>query len=54
MITYLAWVVVTVSSSGQIYYSPPVRTLDDCQRLVIDNNNNSRAKCVQVNLFESK
>jgi hypothetical protein len=53
MIAYLAWIVVSISSTGITNYGPPVKTVEDCQRMQKETNNN-KTYCVQVNLVKEK
>ena len=49
----LVWVLVTVSDGaynrGNVTYSPPLATLEDCQRIQgFAQSNNVYTKCIQV------
>jgi len=55
----LAWVLMNMDGYGAISYSPPVKTLEDCQRiqkLILDNRRNSQhtSQCIQVNVVRGK
>ena len=54
MITILVWILVTTSNHRTVTYSPPLATLEDCQRI-----QESRpvfwagsSKCVQVRIVK--
>jgi hypothetical protein len=47
----LAWVLVTMNTSkGNLSYSEPVKTLEDCQRIqtFVNTRGWNESKCVQV------
>lgn len=55
----LAWVLMNMDAHGAISYSPPVKTLADCQRMqkfVLDHNRYSQhdSQCIQVNVAKGK
>jgi len=47
----LAWVMMTAYMG--IQYSPPVKTLEDCQRMqaMADKYSTARTQCVQINVL---
>lgn len=47
----LVWVMMT--AYGGIQYSPPVKTLEDCQRMqaMADRYSTARTQCIQVNIL---
>ena len=51
----LAWVLMNMDAHGAISYSPPVKTVEDCQRLqkfILDRSyNHDRSQCIQVNVL---
>ena len=54
----LAWVLMSMNGHGAISYSPPVKTLEDCQRMqkfIIDRGYSlQRLQCIQVNVIRGK
>ena len=50
----LAWVLMGMDTHGGFVYSPPVKTLEDCQRMQQAYYEfgfiGTKAKCVQVNV----
>lgn len=54
----LVWILLVSSStqSGFVSYSPPVATLEDCQRLQnrLDNYLKSSSACIQINVIVKK
>jgi len=48
----LVWVMMTAYSG--IQYSPPVKTLEDCQRMqaMADRYSTARTQCVQINILK--
>lgn len=51
----LVWVLVTFNGwKGDISYSPPVKALEDCQRMqsFVSSKGNSQTLCVQVNILK--
>lgn len=53
----LVWVLITFNGwKGDISYSPPVKTLEDCQRMqsFIKTKGNSQTLCAQVNILRNK
>jgi hypothetical protein len=49
----LAWVLVVSDGQYRITYSPPVQTLEDCQRLQahVDKHSYGNSKCMQLNVL---
>lgn len=60
MITALVWVLMVskYNYSGMVSYSPPVATLEDCERLQNNLDSDfkrfSSSKCIQVNMVFPK
>jgi hypothetical protein len=54
----LAWVLMCIDGHGAISYSPPVKTVEDCQRMQKFINNRSysmqNTQCIQVNVVRGK
>ena len=55
MNTILVWLLVTVSDGvynrGNVSYSPPLATLEDCQRIQKNiKNSEFSTMCIQVNM----
>lgn len=48
----LVWVMMT--AYGGIQYSPPVKTLEDCQRMqaMADRYSTARTQCIQINILK--
>lgn len=48
----LVWVMMTAYNG--IQYSPPVKTLEDCQRMqaMADRYSTARTQCIQVNILK--
>lgn len=51
----LVWILMGMDTHGGFTYSPPVQTLEDCQRMQSTYYEfgfiSSKAKCVQVNVL---
>jgi len=54
----LVWVLVSVDGHSRLTYSPPLKNLEDCQRLqtVIKDNQyvGVRTQCVQLNILKAQ
>jgi hypothetical protein len=54
----LAWVLMNMDGHGAISYSPPVKTLADCQRMqkfVLDHRYGQHvSQCIQVNVLRGQ
>ena len=52
----LAWVLIIRAGTGNYTYSPPVKNLEDCQKLQEFVNKNSfvqtRNECIQINVLK--
>ncbi len=51
----LVWVLVTFNGwKGDTSYSPPVKTVEDCQRMqdFVRNQGNNKTQCIQVNILK--
>jgi hypothetical protein len=48
----LVWVLITTYHGAQ--YSPPVKTLEDCQRMqaMVSKNSSAGTQCVQINILK--
>jgi hypothetical protein len=51
----LAWVLMNMNGYGAVSYSPPVKTVEDCQRLqkfLLERGVNAqRSQCIQINVL---
>ena len=54
MTTILVWYLITVGNTRDIIYSPPLATLEECQRLMSTNPMGwpSSKQCVQLRIVK--
>lgn len=54
MTTILVWFLVTTNSNRSVIYSPPLATLEDCQRLISSQPMGwiGSKQCVQVRMVK--
>jgi hypothetical protein len=54
----LVWVLISVDGHSRLTYSPPLQTIDDCQRMqkVVKDNQYAgvRTQCVQLNILKAQ
>ena len=54
----LAWVLMNINNDGAVTYSPPVKTVEDCQRMqkfILDRRYHQQdTQCIQVNVAKGK